>query len=167
MLYFAYASNLDPVQMGERCPDHRVVGLASFHDHRIDFPRYSQTWGGGTAGLVHAHGQQVWGMVFEVTDAHMATLDGFEHFVAQGDQHNGYDRETVTVDLVRTDDGSVPRRVRAHTFFARTAKPSAPSRRYLDAILRGALHHRLPEDYVEGLKAVAVAEDSTEAEAGA
>src|SRR5688572_354821 len=90
MLYFAYASNLDPKQMQERCPGHVVVGLAALHDHRLTFPRFSEKWGGGTASLVHAHGKQVWGVVYDVTDAHLAVLDSHEDFKAQGDQHNSY-----------------------------------------------------------------------------
>ena len=152
MLYFAYASNLDPQQMQERCPGHRVVGLASLHDHRIAFPRFSERWGGGTASPVHAHGQQIWGVVFDISDEQMAVLDSHEDFRSAGDQHNAYDRETVTVDVVRPDDGSVPRRVRAATYVARPSNPQPPSRRYMDAILRGAAHHRLPEDYIEALR---------------
>jgi hypothetical protein len=34
------------------------------------------------------------------------------------------------------------------------ANPSPPSRRYLDTVLRGARHHRLPEEYVERLASV-------------
>ena len=168
MLYFAYASNLDPQQMQERCPGHRVVGLATLHDHRLAFPRFSPRWGGGTASLVHAHGQQVWGVVYEVTDEHLATLDSYEEFRAAGGQHNAYDRETVTVDVVRADDGSVPRRVRAATYFARPSNPQPPSRRYLDRILSGAAHHRLPEDYVEALRKTEVADEpAAEGNAGA
>ena len=159
MLYFAYASNLDPEQMQERCPGHHVVGLATLHDHRLTFPRFSDLWGGGTASLVHAHGQEVWGVVYDVTDEHVAAMDGHEGFRGAGDQHNAYDRETMTVDVVRVDDGSVPRRVRAATYVARPSNPQPPSRRYLDRILRGAAHHRLPEDYVEALGKTEVGEE--------
>jgi hypothetical protein len=160
MLYFAYASNLDPEQMNERCPGHVVVGLASLHDHRIGFPRFSEERGGGTASLLPAHGKEAWGVVYDVTEAHLATLDSHEGYKGQGDQHNAYDRETVTVDLVRTDDGSVPRRVRAITYFARPSNPQPPSRKYLDRILRGAVHHRLPEDYVDALRREEAAEET-------
>lgn len=164
MLYFAYGSNLDPRQMQERCPGHQVVGLAALHDHRLAFPRFSDTWGGGTAGPLPAHSQQVWGVVFDVTEEHMASLDRHEGFRGAGDQHNEYDRETVTVDLVRPDDGSVPRRLRAATYFARSSNPQPPSRRYLDTILRGAVHHRLPEDYVEALRKTEAGEETAAAE---
>jgi gamma-glutamylcyclotransferase (GGCT)/AIG2-like uncharacterized protein YtfP len=162
MLYFAYGSNLDPRQMERRCPGHHVVGLAALADHRLAFPRFTPDWGGGTCGPVHAHGQQLWGVVFEVTDEHMAALDSYEGFRGAGDQHNAYDRETVTVDLVRPDDGSVPRRLRATTYFARASNPQPPSRRYLETILRGAAHHRLPEDYVEALRKTEAGEEPTD-----
>ena len=51
MLYFAYASNLDPTQMAERAPAHRVIGLAELKDHRLSFPLYSQRWGGGVSSV--------------------------------------------------------------------------------------------------------------------
>ena len=157
MLYFAYGSNLDPEQMRQRCPGHRVVGLAELRDHRLTFPLTSHDWGGGVAGLAVAHGESVWGVVHELTEADLASLDRYEHFVGPGDQHNLYDRETVSVQLVRADDGSFPRRLRVWTYVARQANPSPPSRRYLDAIIEGARHHRLPDDYVARLAATPVA----------
>ena len=156
MLYFAYASNLEPQQMRRRCPGHSVVGLAELKDHRLSFPLTSHDWGGGVASLGVAHGETVWGVVYAVTEEDMASLDRYEHFVGPGDQHNLYDRETVSVQLVRADDGSFPRRLLPWTFIARPANPSPPSRRYLDAILTGARHHRLPDEYVARLAAMPV-----------
>jgi hypothetical protein len=161
MLYFAYGSNLDPEQMRQRCPQHRTIGVAALHDHRIAFPLYSQHWGGGVASVVPAHGQTVWGVLHDITDADLAALDGWEGRKAAGDQHNLYNRESMTVELVRPDDGSVPRRVRAFVYVAHPANPSPPSRRYLDAILKGARHHRLPEEYIELLAQIEAAAEAT------
>jgi gamma-glutamylcyclotransferase (GGCT)/AIG2-like uncharacterized protein YtfP len=166
MLYFAYGSNLDPEQMQSRCPGHVVVGLAALRDHRLAFPLYSNPWGGGVSSIQLAHGDTVWGMLFDLTEEHLRTLDGFEEFRGAGDQHNVYDRDQVTVELTRPDDGSFPRRVRAWTYVARPAKPSPPSRRYLDTILRGARHHRLPEEYIAKIAAVAPAPESVEPSGG-
>jgi hypothetical protein len=152
MLYFAYGSNLNPAQMLEFAPGHQVVGLAALRDHRLVFPRYSERWGGGTASVAHAHGQTVWGMLYEIGEDDLTNLDRREGFRAPGNQHNSYDRELLTVELERADDGSVPRRVRASAYVARPSNPSPPSRRYLDTILAGARHHRLPEEYVERLE---------------
>lgn len=151
MHYFAYGSDLDPNEMKAMCPGHRVVGLAMIPDHRLGFPLYSHQWEGGVAGLVHAHGRKVWGVLHELTEADQSALDAHEGWKGPGNQHNLYERETVTVELVRPEDGSAPRRVRATTYLPRQSNPSAPSRRYLDALLRGAQHHRLPEEYVEWL----------------
>jgi gamma-glutamylcyclotransferase (GGCT)/AIG2-like uncharacterized protein YtfP len=157
MLYFAYASNLDPEQMKRRAPGSAVVGLAELRDHRVAFTQYSSTWGGGVASIQPAHGESVWGVLFEVTDEDLASLDGYENFKGAGNQHNSYEREHVWVELTRPDDGSLPRRLRAWVYIAKTWNPSPPSVRYRDAIVRGARHHRLPDDYVERLAAVATA----------
>jgi len=156
MLYFAYGSNLDPVQMADRCPGATVVGLAELREHRLAFPLTSHDWGGGVASVAVAHSSSVWGVVYELSDENLAALDRYEHFVATGDQHNLYDRETVSVSLVRADDGSFPRRLHVWIYIARAANPSPPSRRYLDAIVGGARHHKLPDDYVARLAATPV-----------
>ena len=159
MLYFAYGSNLDPDQMRERCPRHRVVGLAALHEHRLMFPLFSIRWGGGVASVQPHHGETVWGMLHELTEEDFESLDVHEGFRAPGNQHNIYDREQATVELVRPDDGSVPRRVRTSIYLARPSNPSPPSRRYLDALVKGARHHRLPEEYVAALSATPVAHE--------
>jgi hypothetical protein len=62
--------------------------------------------------------------------------------------------------VTRPDDGSVPRRVRACTYYPRVSNPSPPSRRYLDTMIRGSRHHRLPEEYIERLEGIEVVEES-------
>jgi len=158
MFYFAYGSNLDPEQMRQRCPGHHVVGLAELRDHRLSFPLTSHDWGGGVASVSVAHGESVWGAVHELSDEDLRTLDGYEGYRGPGDQHNLYDRETLPVHLVRADDGSFPRRLHAWIYVARPANPAPPSSRYLDALLRGARHHRLPDEYVAKLAATPVAD---------
>ena len=158
MFYFAYGSNLDPEQMQARCPGHTVVGLAELRDHRLTFPLTSHDWGGGVASVAVAHGSSVWGVVYDLKETDLAALDGYEHFVGPGNQHNLYDRESASVQLVRADDGSFPRRLRVWVYIARPANPAAPSRRYLEAILRGARRHRLPEEYLTRLAATPVAD---------
>lgn len=159
MHYFAYGSNLNPDQMKHRCPGHGVVGLAVLREHKLAFPVTSHDWGGGVAGVVPSHGTNVWGVVYDLSsDEELAALDGYEGYRGPGDQHNLYDREPVFVDLVRPDDGSIPRRVRAWCYFARPSNPAPPSRRYLEAILAGARHHRLPEEYVAAIATTATAD---------
>jgi gamma-glutamylcyclotransferase len=158
MLYFAFASNLDPGRMRAVAPSHRVVGLASLADHRLAFPRFSPEWSGGLGAPQLAHSQTLWGMVYDVTDEDLKALDEQEGFRGPGDQHNICDREITTVDLVRPDDGSIPRRIRPWIYLTRPSNPTAPSRRYLDFIIAGARHHKLPEDYVRKLVTIEAVE---------
>jgi cation transport regulator ChaC len=159
MLYFAYGSNLNAAQMSERCPAHKIVGLGELRDHKLIFPVTSPRWGGGVAGLHVAHGQSVWGVVFDLNDEDLASLDRYEGFKGPGDPHNVYDQEHMFVELRRADDGSFPRRVRPLTYVARPNNPAPPSRRYLEAIIAGAAHHRLPDEYIALLARIPTAEE--------
>jgi hypothetical protein len=149
MLYFGFGSNLDPDLMRERCPGNRVAGVAVLRDHKLIFPRYSKRWNGGVASLQLSHGNDVWGVLYDLSDEEMRALDQCEGFThAVGDANNRYERDSIWVDFVRPADGSVPRRVRAWTYRAREANPSPPSRRYMDTVIKGARAHHLPDDYV-------------------
>lgn len=160
MLYFAYGSHLDPKQMRRHCPEAQVVGLASLEDYRLDFPRFSNDWGGGTASIQLAHGETMWGVVYELTDADIESLDKYEGFLGEGNQHNEHDREHVTLELVRADDGSIPRRVRAWTHIARPAHAAPPSAQYKECMLNGARHHQLPEDYIAQIREIEAASET-------
>ena len=162
MLYFAYGSNLDPDQMRERCPAHQLVGVAMLRDHKLIFPLFSEDWGGGVVSVQLSHGKDVWGVLYDLSEDDLRALDAHEGFHAPGDAHNLYEREPIWVELVRPDDGSVPRRVRCWIYLARTANPSLPSRRYLETVLRGARAHRLPDDYIAALGRLPVLEESAE-----
>ena len=136
MLYFAYGSNLDPEQMRERCPGHRVVGLAACTTTGSTSRSTRSDWGGGVASVAAPSRRARCGASStSSTRGRFARLDEYRRFRESGDQHNVYDREHVNVELVRPDDGSVPRRVRADIYFARPSNPSPPSRRYLDTSL--------------------------------
>jgi hypothetical protein len=160
MLYFAYGSNLDTDQMRERCPGLQLVGVAMLRDHKLTFPLFSEGWGGGVVSVQLSHGKDVWGVLYELGEEDLRALDAQEGFRTPGDAHNLYEREPIWVELVRPEDGSVPRRVRCWIYLARTANPSLPSRRYMDTVLKGARAHRLPDDYIAALTRLPVlAED--------
>lgn len=145
-LYFAYGSNLDPAQMTRRCPSARFVCCARLMGHRLTFPRGSESWGGGVAGIDPCRdGTCVEGVVYELSDGDLATLDGFE-----GTAEGHYLRRRVGV---MTDGGISD----VWTYYA-NADPAGslpPSRRYLDAIVRGARRHGLSADYIVNLERIA------------
>ena len=77
-LYFAFGSNLDETQMARRCPDARAVVPAVLHEHRLSFRGPSRKRGAGVCTLDPAPGHRVRGLLYEVTDDHLAALDRFE-----------------------------------------------------------------------------------------
>lgn len=78
MHYFAYGSNLDPVQMRRRCPRSTPLGRATLRQHRLVFPRPCAHWGGGVAGIEPHEPSNVEGVLYHLTDADLAALDACE-----------------------------------------------------------------------------------------
>lgn len=137
--YFAYGSNMDPVQMARRCPGARALGAALLPGHALTFTWDSGFWRGGVGHVVPADADEVWGVLWEIDDAHEASLDRYE-LVAK----NVYTKATVTV---RHRD----RDVEALIYLATATYWRQPSRRYLRALIRGAEAHELPATYVTRL----------------
>ena len=145
--YFAYGSNLDPAQMARRCPDSRFLCRADLPDYRLCYPRPSDTWGGGVAGVEAMPDAAVEGVVYEVSERDLAALDRCECIDA-----GHYTRRRVRVTA---EDG---RELEVWTYFAVPCPQGSPlpSRRYVDTILRGARHHRLSEGYLARLVATPI-----------
>ena len=151
-LYFAYGSNLEPRQMAARCPGHRVVGRAVLRGHGLRFRGHGRDWAGAVATVEPAPGHDVHGVVFELTDVHYASLDGYEGYDGPGAATNLYDRVPARVEIEGGDAADVL------TYRMRPAPEGAPSRRYRDAILAGMRPHGLPATAIAALEAVPVAE---------
>jgi gamma-glutamylcyclotransferase (GGCT)/AIG2-like uncharacterized protein YtfP len=151
-LYFAYGSNLDPVQMEERCPGHRVVGRAVLRGHTLRFRGYGRDWEGAVATVEPAPGRDVHGVVFALTGAHYASLDGYEGCDGPAADSNLYDRVSTQVELERGD------LVEVQTYVMRRHAEGAPSRSYRDAIVRGMRHHGLPAVAIGEIERVPIAD---------
>jgi len=143
VLYFAYGSNMDPEQMASRCLDAVVVGPARLSGWRLTFTRDSPAWGGGVGHIELAPGDEVWGVLWDATEADMASLDEYE-----GVGVGAYVRDVVSV--VGPDGVSVE----AMVYIAVPRGYKAPSRHYLSALIRGAEAHGLPDAYVSRLRAL-------------
>jgi gamma-glutamylcyclotransferase (GGCT)/AIG2-like uncharacterized protein YtfP len=144
--YFAYGSNLNPRQMSARCPGHRVLGRATLRDHALRFGGYGRDWAGAVATVVPAPGEVVHGVLFELTPEHVRALDEYEGYDGPGEGTNLYER--VERMVVTADGGAVA----ALTYVMVPAEPGLPSRRYIDAILAGMIHHGLPEETIRTLR---------------
>ncbi len=153
MLYFAYGSNMDWKQMKERCPSTRFVGIAVLSDHRLAFTRKSGSLCCGVADAVREVGRKLWGVVYEVSDLDLDSLDEYEGY-RPGRQTNSYWRRECMVFL----DGEDTRPVISFIYFADTQpNPPLPNQAYKNLILSGARHWHLPDEYLAELEQIEVA----------
>lgn len=151
-LYFAYGSNLDWTQMHGRCPGAVKMSVAVLPKHRLAFTHLSRGRDCGVADVIEDSDAEVWGVVYEITDADRESLDKSE----------GYKRTS--------DSGAYlwrPKRVliadwaeQALDVFAYVvARPQLsgylPSRAYVGQIIAGARHWQLPAAYLITLSKIA------------
>ena len=145
MNYFAYGSNLYWPQMRQRCPSSRFVCAARLSGYQFGITRHSRLRNCGTANIFPRRGQEVWGAVYQVSDAELLVMDRFE---------DGYRREFLSVHP--TDDGSRP--IEALVYVAEIEKNvPLPNAEYKRIILEGAKHWQLPASYRAMLEAIEAA----------
>jgi gamma-glutamylcyclotransferase (GGCT)/AIG2-like uncharacterized protein YtfP len=144
MIYFAYGSNLDRLQMSARCPRARFIGSARLHDYRLTFPRRSQVRDSAVASVERSEGESVWGALYEVADEDVSRLDGREGYEPRrSDGDNFANRVPVTV--IPADGGPIE----AMTYVTNPKPdPGLPSADYLSILITGAIACSAAEEYI-------------------
>ena len=145
MYYFAYGSNLSWPQMQQRCPSSRFVCAARLEDYQFGITRHSRLRHCGTANVFPVKGQEVWGAVYDVSDADLEVMDGFE---------DGYRREILMVKPIENSDDPVNVLVYIAEIERNVPLPNAEYKRL---ILAGAKHWRLPAVYLTMLESIEAA----------
>jgi gamma-glutamylcyclotransferase len=142
LYYFAYGSNMNWPQMQRRCPSGTFVCVARLANYQFGITRHSRLRGCGTANVFPIDAQEVWGIVYEVSEEDLVILDGFE---------DGYRRETLPVCALA--DGKQP--LNALVYIAEIEKDvPLPSAAYKRLILDGAKHWNLPASYLSMLEKI-------------
>ncbi len=131
--YFAYGSNLCVTQMALRCPDAADPRPAVLADH--DWLINQR----GVATVEPFAGNQVHGVLWQVSDDDLATLDSAEGVPVR------YRRDRLTV---HTGDGPSP----AWVYIDHRVTPGPPRPGYLPRIIDAAVHHGLPQRWVDFLR---------------
>ena len=123
MLYFAYGSNLSHKQMRRRCPGFIFLEAATLHNYELQFDGYSKQWQGAVANAVPKVGSLVRGGLFEITPAHLDSLDKYEG--------SKYTRQELAVER---DNGQF---TEAIVYLRSPLKIGTPSKEYLEVIESG------------------------------
>lgn len=140
--YFAYGSNMNWQQMQRRCPSSRFVCVARLADYQFGITRHSRLRDCGTANVIPARDGEVWGIVYDVSDADLAALDGFE---------DGYRRERLPVFAL--GNGTEPLEVLIYVAEIETNVPPSNAE-YKRLIIEGAKHWSLPPAYISLLEEI-------------
>lgn len=156
MLYFAYGSNLEWKQMKDRCPSAQFVCRAVIHDYELAFTRRSESRGCGVADIIPDKGSLVWGVVYQISDRDIGALDKSEGYKPnRKHDENAYVREDFHV----FEEGNIEKPLLVAVYIAnKQENPHLPNNDYKKLIVGGAKHWRLPEDYINELERIQVAE---------
>ena len=95
MLYFAYGSNMNWLQMQDRCPSARFLCRAVLPDYKLAFTRKSIKRGCGVADVVPAPGQTAWGVVYEISNLDVENLDRSEGYRPGRERNSYWRRESL------------------------------------------------------------------------
>ncbi len=139
-MYAAYGSNLDPDQMLHRVPSSPTAGTGWLVGWRLTFGGEDLGWEGALATVVEDPGEQVFVMLYDLTDTDAHRLDRWE-----GDELSLYRKIRV---LVQTLEGPVS----AWLYVLDGYEGGLPSARYLGIIAAAAEAAGAPDDYVRALR---------------
>lgn len=142
MLYFAYGPLMERAQMKRLSKESRFASAARLQDHQLIFPRRSDLWGGGMAGIKPAPGKVVEGVLYEVSEADQKVLDQVE------DHPKSSLRRTFTVETFAGE------KLKAFSYFTLASGDYPPSRRYMEKLISGAEEHNLSPSYITQLEAI-------------
>ncbi|XP_028820051.1 gamma-glutamylcyclotransferase a [Denticeps clupeoides] len=141
-LYFAYGSNLLRERLRLQNPSAEFVSVGRLKDYVLRFGLWAEhvdnAWNGGVATVEESRGEEVWGIVWRLSNQHLATLDR---------QEQVYSPLQVTVD---TDAGQLLCR----TYRMNDFRPCLPSPHYKQVLCLGALQNGLPPDYRRKLESI-------------
>jgi gamma-glutamylcyclotransferase (GGCT)/AIG2-like uncharacterized protein YtfP len=130
MNYFAYGSNMDVQQMAVRCPDAVVIGTACLPRHRFLINTH------GVATVVPSESEAVHGVLWEISKADEASLDGYEGVAS------GFYRKVIT--RVRLKNGD---ETEALIYLANDERVGTPRPGYMERVMAAAKSHRFAAKY--------------------
>jgi gamma-glutamylcyclotransferase (GGCT)/AIG2-like uncharacterized protein YtfP len=139
-IYAAYGSNMDPAQMGERCPHSPLRGSGWLEGWRLAFGGEDIGWEGALATVVEESGQRVFVVLYDLSGSDEEALDQWD-----GASLGYYRRAKVRVE---TMDGDVL----AWLYVLNAYEGGLPAARYLGIMADAAESAGAPADYVKALR---------------
>jgi gamma-glutamylcyclotransferase (GGCT)/AIG2-like uncharacterized protein YtfP len=140
-LYAAYGSNMDPVQMAERCPHSPRAGTGWLEGWRLTFGGADMGWEGALATVVEDDSARVFVVLYELSESDEQALDRWDAAATLG----YYRKFKVRVTTQVSD-------VLAWLYVLNGYEGGLPSARYLGIMADAAEAAGAPGDYVHWLR---------------
>uniref|UniRef100_A0A3P9NLK5 Gamma-glutamylcyclotransferase a n=1 Tax=Poecilia reticulata TaxID=8081 RepID=A0A3P9NLK5_POERE len=139
-MYFAFGSNLLRERLQLKNPS------ASFsQDYKLNFGLWEEhvetSWHGGVATIESCQGEEVWGVIWTLSNENLPTLD------QEGVSHGEYSPLEVSVETEREA-------IRCRTYQMNNFHACLPSPQYKQVVCMGAEQNGLPREYLERLEAI-------------
>jgi hypothetical protein len=132
--YFAYGSNMNPIQMEERCPGADPVGVGYIDNYRTIINER------GVATIVQAPGEYACGILWAISDRHIQTLDEKE-----GVRYRTYYKTEKSIKLESIE-------LPALVYIASNSLQGKPRHGYLEKLIQGVDHFNLGSEFRNYLK---------------
>lgn len=145
-LIFSYAANLNHGLIASRCSKPEPLAVARLADHSLAFFGYSKRWDGGAATLISSPGEELWGMVYQLSFWDTERLDSWLDVRLDGTG----DYFLLPSEVVGVDGTTYP--VLLYRKYYHGGPQQQPSTEYLDTIVSGAVARGLPSAYIEKLR---------------
>lgn len=123
--------------MKQRCPDSILLGKAVLQNYKIAFTIFSPVRKCGCADIVPSQGDEVWGLLYEISSDDLAKSDK-----AEGHPIN-YRRFQIQVK----DDQQKEHIVETYEVATKQGEFLEPSKHYLGLMQEAALTFNFPETY--------------------
>lgn len=161
MLYFAYGSNLNVKAVSEWCrhygyrsPAMRNGRAAILDNYRLCFPIFSEYWGGGIADIAYDPGKYVAGVLFDLSETDLATLDAKVGRKFENDREIGvYSRIQVKISPLGKGEP-----VKAITYQGVSVEKYhiPPTQHYMDLLIAGAYQAGLSMMWISYLQSFSI-----------
>jgi len=150
--YFAYGSNMDLDDLARWCEKRNKKALKPnsikpvvLPGYKLVFNHYSETRKSGAANIMESSSDNVWGLLMEITDEDIATIQDKEGFP------NTYDEKKV---IVKDKAGNIIENVLTYKIKPgkEKSKHQPPVKEYLGFIINNGIKYGFPEEYIAMLK---------------
>ena len=144
MNYFGYGSNLDQEYLNEHCPSVKYLMKAYLPNYEVQFRFWSKRRNGGISTIIPKLGELVHGILYDVSEDDLLNLD-----IRESVPEGFYRRETF---LLLGEDGFWHK---ADAYFAvNPMGPYAPSKEYVETMIKGAKCHGIDPEYIKRLEEI-------------